>query len=225
MKTKTSTTGKLNKAFNMNPLIQPPFALRGTRIRSRNEEKRRRHARTAEHSSLPSFAEGSESASAGYTLIELIAVAALIAITFSFALPRFQGSLLGENTKTGLRWILLQSQLLRQRAQLEQKVVSLHVNVDTNTFWITDQALKPEAGEQVAAEPYQLPEDMDVTDVELPDGEIRSSGESEIRFYANGYCDHLVIHLGSDNGDRHSVVFEPFLLEARVHDDIWRFGG
>jgi len=161
--------------------------------------------------------------SRGYTLIELIVVIALIGVLLSFAIPRFQGSVLTDSTRKLTRRIVMQVQLLRQNAIKSRNMQILHISPDSRKMWVTNSAMSEEDAEAASEGGDEFPEDVDVTDVEYPDGERISYGEARIRFSPKGYSDKVIIHLENSDGDRKSLLIEPFLPNIGIYDEYAGF--
>jgi prepilin-type N-terminal cleavage/methylation domain-containing protein len=82
-------------------------------------------------------------ARAGYTLLELIVVMALIGIVFFFAIPRFEGSFLLDDANTSARWLIGRLQTLREDALRSRRMQTLHVDLDTGRLWVTAEGMTP----------------------------------------------------------------------------------
>jgi prepilin-type N-terminal cleavage/methylation domain-containing protein len=81
---------------------------------------------------------------AGYTLLELIVVMALIGIVFFFAVPRFEGSFFVDDAKQSSRWLIGKLQALREEALRTRRQQVLHIDLDGNRIWETADAMTPE---------------------------------------------------------------------------------
>jgi prepilin-type N-terminal cleavage/methylation domain-containing protein len=159
----------------------------------------------------------------GFTLIELIVVISLISIMLFFAVPRFQGNVLSDNTKEVSRWMLLKIPYLKERAAREQKRYILHVGLDSNKLWITHEAMDQEALQSSETNGYNLPEDIKLLDVEYPDQEKISVGQADIYFNEKGYSDKAIIHFENDDDEKFSFLIEPFLLRVRLYNSYAEF--
>lgn len=161
--------------------------------------------------------------SSGYTLIELIAVIALIGVMLSFAIPRFQGSVLTDGARKLTRRIIMQVQQLRQNAIRSRNMHILHISPDSRKMWVTNAAMSEEDSEAAYLGGDEFPEDVEVMDVEYPDGERISYGEARIRFSPKGYSDKVIIHLENSEGARKSLLIEPFLPNIGIYDEYVGF--
>lgn len=154
----------------------------------------------------------------GFTLIELIAVIALISIMLFLAIPRFKTHFLSNTTKEASRWILLKIPALKEKAVREQKNYILHIDFDSEKLWISHDDMSEDEIQNARINGYDLPDDIKLQDVEFPGGEQISAGKAEIFFYAKGYSDKAVIHIVNEDGDRFSFLVEPFLLRVQLYD-------
>lgn len=159
----------------------------------------------------------------GFTLIELIVVISLISIMLFFAVPRFQSNVLSDSTKEVSRWILLKIPYIKESAAREQRRYILHVSLDSNKLWITHEAMLEEALQSAETNAYILPEDIKLLDVEYPDQEKISAGQTDIYFNEKGYSDKAIIHLENDNNEKISFIIEPFLLRVRLYNSYEEF--
>ena len=179
----------------------------------------------------------------GFTLIELIVVISLIGIMLVYSVPNFQ-AFLTDTTKKTNRWMIVTIKFLKQSAVHDQAGYTLHVGIDSNKLSFSNEAAAPAAfpegsdekaalldgNEETAALPaggkneYKLPEGMRITDVEYPGGDIITSGEASVDFYAKGYSDMAIIHMEAGDEKKISYLIEPFLLKVKIYDEYVSFG-
>jgi len=159
----------------------------------------------------------------GFTLIELIVVISLISLMFFFAIPRIQVDILSDNTRKVSRWIMLNVSALKEKAVHDQKRYVLHLSLDSNRLWVTNDTLSEEELEEAAATGYNLPEDIKLLDVEYPDKEKISAGRADIYFYKKGYSDKAMIHITNNDNEVLSFLIEPFLSRARLYNKYLEF--
>jgi prepilin-type N-terminal cleavage/methylation domain-containing protein len=159
----------------------------------------------------------------GVTLIELIVVISLISLMFFFAIPRIQVDVLSNNTRKVSQWIMLNVSALKEKAVHDQKRYVLHLSLDSNRLWVTDDTLSAEELEDAAAMGYNLPEDIKLLDVEYPDKEKISVGRADIYFYKKGYSDKAIIHVTNNHNEVLSFLIEPFLSRVRLYNKYLEF--
>jgi prepilin-type N-terminal cleavage/methylation domain-containing protein len=161
---------------------------------------------------------------AGYTLIELVVVIALISIMFFFAMPRFRDTVFTDQIRKTSRWIITQTRHLRQQSIRDKKDYILHVDMDADKLWISTPDMEAEALERAEDEAFQVSEDVEIMDVEFPGRGKISSGQVEIYFYAKGYSDKALVHMQQDNDRQVSLLIEPFLPQTKYIEDYSDFG-
>lgn len=160
----------------------------------------------------------------GFTLIELIVVISLIALILFAAIPRFQDTVLSDNTKKTSRWIIAKAETLKQSAVHDQKLYVLHISPDSGRLWITNPAMSENELENATQNAFKLPSDVKVLDVEYPDDKKIEVGWADINFYEKGYSDMAIIHIENSANEQLSFVIEPFLPHIRIYQKYVRFG-
>lgn len=154
---------------------------------------------------------------AGFTLMELIVVMALLTIMLVFSIPRFHQTLFLDDSKTGSRWIIGKIQSLKEAAVRNQRQYTLHIDLDTDHFWETDESMPAEDIENAAMQSKPLPDGLKIADIEFPVRGTISSGRTDITFYKNGYSDKALIHT-LDGEITVSYLIEPFLSEITRYE-------
>jgi prepilin-type N-terminal cleavage/methylation domain-containing protein len=153
----------------------------------------------------------------GFTLLELIVVISLMGIMLVLTIPRFQETLFLDEGKTSSRWIIGKIQALKEAAVSNQKNYTLHIDLDAERFWETDESMAPEAVENAKLNAASLPDGLKITDIEYPIRGKINSGQAEISFYKNGYSDKALIHV-EDGQTRVSYLIEPFLSDVSRYE-------
>lgn len=153
----------------------------------------------------------------GFTLVEIVVVVALISIMLFFATPRFSAFLFEEDADAALRWLLVKTRYLKAQAVQEQKDYVLHVDLERNFFWISDETMDTEEALAKAMENgYPLAEGLRVLDVTYPNRGRVAIGSAEIVFFKKGYSDQAIIHLSDRDEMPFSFIIEPFLSKAVI---------
>lgn len=153
----------------------------------------------------------------GFTLMELIVVMALLAILLIFSVPRLHETLFLDESKTSSRWIIGKIQALKEAAVRNQKHYTLHIDLDTDHYWETDESMPAEDLEGAAMQTKPLPDGLKIADIEFPVRGKISSGRTDITFYKNGYSDKALIH--TRDGEAYvSYLIEPFLSEVTRYE-------
>ena len=158
----------------------------------------------------------------GFTLLELIVVISLLGIMLVLTVPRFHETLFLDESKTSSRWIIGKIQALKEAAVRNQKNYTLHIDLDSDRFWETDESMSPETTEAAAVNAEPLPGGLRITDIEYPVSGKINSGQADIEFYKNGYSDKVFIHL-QDGETQVSYLIEPFLSEVSRYETIIGF--
>jgi prepilin-type N-terminal cleavage/methylation domain-containing protein len=159
---------------------------------------------------------------AGYSLLELIVVMALIGIVFFFAVPRFEGSFFLDDANQSSRWLIGKLQALREEALRTRRLQVLHVDFETNRLWETSESMTPEEIERAIRRAQRLPGGALVVSVEFPGRERVYAGKTEVRFFGDGHSDRALIHLR--HGDTTtSFLLEPFLSQVKMFDALIGF--
>jgi len=158
----------------------------------------------------------------GYTLMELIVVIALMGIMIGFSVPRLHDTLYLDETRKASRWIIGKVHALREAAIQKQKQYTLHIDLDTNRIWDTEESISEDGRDEAALNAQALPESIEVIDVEFPIGGKVSSGRADITFYKSGYSDKALIHI-QDDDEQMSFLIEPFLTKVRLFDKYASF--
>ena len=153
----------------------------------------------------------------GFTLLELIVVISLIGVMLVLAVPRFHETLFLDENKTGSRWIIGKIQALKEAAVRNQKRYTLHIDLDSERFWETDESMSPEAVEDAALNAASLPGGLKIIDIEYPIRGKISSGQADIAFYKIGYSDKVLIHV-QDGQSQVSYLIEPFLSDVSRYE-------
>ncbi len=154
----------------------------------------------------------------GFTLIELIVVLSLISIIIFVSVPRFHNETLPDNTKKLSRWIMLTSQSLKEKTFCNQKLYTMHVDMETRRLWVTDGSMSEDEVLKAGQKGFLIPDDVEVLDVEFPGNNKIISGLANINFYANGYSDMALIHIKDNDDNQLSLLIEPFLSKVKLHE-------
>jgi prepilin-type N-terminal cleavage/methylation domain-containing protein len=154
----------------------------------------------------------------GFTLIELTVVISLISIMLFFAVPRFRNALLTDNVNNTSRWIIGKVRVLKEYSTSKQKLCILHVNMDSNKMWVSDETMTQEDLEKAHEKGFEIPEDVKVINVEYPQKGIISSGQADICFYRAGYSDKAFIRIQGDDEQKLCFLIEPFLPKVKLYE-------
>ena len=159
---------------------------------------------------------------AGFTLIEIIVVVALMGLMLFFSLPRLDDNPFLSDTKKSSRWLITKVQTLRESALRDQKRYTLHFDLDSGRVWETHEGMSAEDIETAVMDSYELPDDLRIADIEYPEKGKIYSGQAEITFYKAGYADKALVHM-QDDDTYLSFLIEPFLSDVQFFDKYASF--
>ena len=161
---------------------------------------------------------------AGFTLIELIVVIALMGLMLFFTLPRLGDNPFLDDSRQSSRWLIGKFQSLRESAIRDQKQYSLHFDLDSGRIWETNESMSPEDIEDAALNSsYFLPDELRIVDIEYPQKGKIYTGQADINFYKAGYTDKALVHM--QEGDTYlTFLIEPFLSNVQFFETYAGFG-
>ena len=159
---------------------------------------------------------------AGYTLLELIVVMALIGIVFFFAIPRFEGSFLLDDANRGSRWLLAKLQTLREDALRSRRLQTLHVDLDTGRLWTTVEGMSPEQADLALRRAEVPPGGGRIVGVEFAGRPRTNAGRADIHFFGDGHTDRVLVLLRTGDAVA-SFLLEPFLTQVKRFDTVVGF--
>jgi Tfp pilus assembly protein FimT len=159
---------------------------------------------------------------AGYTLLELIVIMALIGIVFFFTIPRLENSFFIDDAKRSSRWLIAKLQSLREEALRTHRQQVLNIELSGGLFWETSAAMTPEQIEQALHRAQLPPGGGRVVAVEFPYQGRMIAGRAQIRFFPDGSSDRALVQVR--NGDLTTTfLIEPFLSQIKMFDQAVGF--
>lgn len=158
--------------------------------------------------------------SRGFTLIELIVVMALIALTASFAVPQIADFLYADQLKTTVRKLVGLIHQSARLAQRDQIPYLLKYSENERLFVVEpEQEQKKTPGQtEPVKETLRLADAVQVGDFWSWYGGARSGQERVVRFSKEGYVEPTILYLRKDDGREMSVVLSPFLGKVQIID-------
>ena len=160
--------------------------------------------------------------SAGFTLIELIVVVALLGLMLFFSLPRLQNNPFLDDNKQSSRWLIGKIQTLKESAIRDQKAYTLHFDLDSGRVWETNESMSQDDIENAVLNSYTLPDDLRIIDIEFPSKGKINSGQASINFYKAGYTDKALVHM-QDGTTYLSFLIEPFIPNVQFFEKYASF--
>ncbi len=159
----------------------------------------------------------------GFTLIELIIVVFLISIMLFLYIPKFQEAVMFDSTKRVSRWIIGKVKALKEGSITNHKSYFLHIDLDNNRMWVTDELMSEEEIQNAEQQGFELPDDINLLDVEYPGKDKILFGRADIYFYKKGYSDKALIHIEDSSNKQLSFLIEPFLSEVELYEKYVEF--
>jgi len=161
----------------------------------------------------------------GFTLIELIVVISLISIIIFVSVPRFHNKTLPDNTRNVSRWIMVTSRHLKEKSFCDQKLYTMHIDMEGRQLWFTDESMSEEQILKAGQKGFMVPDDVEVLDVEFPGNNKIISGLVDIHFYTDGHSDMALIHIQDNDNNQLSFLIEPFLSKVKLYEKYSQFEG
>jgi Tfp pilus assembly protein FimT len=160
---------------------------------------------------------------AGFTLIELIVIVALVSLMLFMAIPRFQDTFLSDERRKMANWIMFSTQSFREKAIREQVSYVLHVDIDNQRMWMSIENWTEESLEHSAKKGYEIKKNLKIIDVEHQQRGKITSGTADIHFYSKGYADRAFIHVEEKGEKQFSFLVETFLPEIKMYEKYRSF--
>lgn len=154
----------------------------------------------------------------GFTLIELAVVIALLGLFLGLTIPRFQYYLVADDLKATTRKIVGLVREVRNEAIREQRVYTIHLDIESNRWWTEHTGMEDEEMVLAKEEAFVLPGGVRILDVWCRGKGKQAHGEVILHFGKKGYVEQTLIHLGADDGREFTLTLSPFLGTVKVHD-------
>lgn len=147
----------------------------------------------------------------------------VISLLTAFAIPGLRSNLFSDQLKTTTRKILGLISEASQEAVSRHAEYSLYFDLDNNTVSTVQEEQKTQTETQEESQYSQgkeldIPEAVQLVDVDSVHGGKQSQGRAVVRFSKKGYVDKTLIHLRTDDGDDMTIVLSPFLGVTKVYD-------
>jgi len=142
---------------------------------------------------------------AGFTLIEMMVVIVIIAMTAMIVIPRLPAPE-ATRLKNSARNLASGIRFLNDQAIVTKKVYRLHLNLTENSTRIS--MISPDGDELRPPDQFMnrrlIEEGIIIQDVSMPQSGLVSEGEAALSFGPGGSGDGITIHL--KGGERHFTV-------------------
>jgi prepilin-type N-terminal cleavage/methylation domain-containing protein len=158
----------------------------------------------------------------GFTLVELVVVMFLMAILLTFSLPGFKNMGIFKKQAQGAQDLARLITLTKHRALKENTDLFLHLDINGDRIWITDNDMDAQALENARSNGALLSENLRITGMEFAGASrhprtdpLEPRPDLTIRLSRNGYSDGVILHV-TDSGAPVSLKVAPFLMEVET---------
>lgn len=151
--------------------------------------------------------------SAGYTLIELVVVVAMLGMLMGFAAPRVAEQIYTSEMDEVELWLNTTTTGMREKAQLSQATLVLRVDVGGQQFFIETEDAASTETETESKAALILPERLSLSQVLLGQDSLPANNQAPIRFFPDGAADPALLHITDNDGQRFTWIIEPFLVD------------
>ena len=148
----------------------------------------------------------------GFTLLELIVVALIIALILGISYPSMSRGTSILNLRTTSRDVLNTFRHAREKAVSEQMSMLLIVNRGENRLELANIL-----GETISS--YTLPKGVQIQQMTRAGNEIKDEAMI-VRFMPNGNLENVRIRIAADGGSRMQIVSDPLRGGARI-EPVW----
>lgn len=164
---------------------------------------------------MQTFKAGKSCNHHGFTLIELMVVMFLIAMTLGLVAPKIFTGLFSDASKDKTRMIAGLLAEARNKALTSGKSQFLVFDFERQSFWLRDEA---NATQEIIAyeDPGHVLDPILITDFQDSQGKKFSQGSVRIEFFPNGLVRPLLIHLTDQEDIRKTIRVKPFNHRLKV---------
>jgi prepilin-type N-terminal cleavage/methylation domain-containing protein len=153
---------------------------------------------------------------AGFTLLELTVVIAIISMAMLVAIPRVNNAFLETGMDQFIRSFMVSLRDKRENCLISRKPAYMFVDLYRQQVGFSDQepggADKPQ-GKPAGGTP--VPEGLKILDVEFPETGRVANDVVFIRVSEEGYVRQAAIHLEDADFNRVTLFLEPFIASVR----------
>ncbi len=156
---------------------------------------------------------------AAFTLIELSIVVFILAVVLAISAPSFVRSYNASLLTEAGRTFSTTCQLARIQAVSQQQPVTMHIDLDTQQYWLT-QPLRSEGGglENLTVKAVKLSNQVLLVDAVRQDLPSSAEKQVDVVFYPNGTCDPIFITLqGTEKGRGLCAIIDPITTRATIY--------
>lgn len=162
--------------------------------------------------------------SAGYTLIELVVVVAMLGTLLGFAVPRMAERLFTDDVDATTKWLKIQTTRLREKAQQTQITHVLRVDLSGQQFFLETENAEPTETEEPQTAALKLSDGLQLDQVLLGKAAFPMATQTQIRFFSDGAADMAILHMTDKTGRRFTWIIEPFLTTVAKMEEHGQYG-
>ncbi len=156
--------------------------------------------------------------SAGFSLMELIAVIAVVGIMFALVGPRLESAFSPGGPDLVIRTVSGYVVGQKEKAVSGRKEKFLFVDFGNRKIGKADVRFPDKEGPKADYPGLTLPDGVRIVDVQWPGQGVQVSGLAQIRVSPEGYVQYAAIHMADNEGRETTLVLEPFLADVQVKD-------
>ena len=149
-------------------------------------------------------------------MLELMVVVVVIGTVVFMAIPRLHLPGSADKLDAVGRYLVIGHQRLRTDAVRRQVEQALHIDLDAQRLWVSDPTMDETQVAAAAAGGYVLGDEVRIGRLSMADDRELFAGTFTLRFFPDGHCLMVQIHIEDKTGGRMTVRMEPFLPEAKV---------
>ncbi|MFH1887198.1 MAG: prepilin-type N-terminal cleavage/methylation domain-containing protein [Pseudomonadota bacterium] len=154
----------------------------------------------------------------GFTLMELIAVIAVVGIMFAVVGPRLESALSPGGPDLVVRTIAGYVIGQKEKAVVDHEEKFLFVDFSTGRIGKAEKRFPDKQGPDTDHPAFTLPKDVRLVDIQWPGVGTQVTGLAQIRVSPEGYVQYAAIHLADEDGKETTLILEPFLAQVQVRD-------
>lgn len=159
---------------------------------------------------------------AGFTLIEMLVVLALISILTFATLPRLGTRNDADSLEAMARRIVILAQQAHSQAVTETKPWFLSINLDKTETWLANVRPSENDNEVFSSGFSENQNKLRFVDVIQMDGDMSIHGIVSFAFWANGGNEPGTVHLEDPNGRKMTLFIRPYLGRVEIKEGYQR---
>nr|WP_320017517.1 prepilin-type N-terminal cleavage/methylation domain-containing protein [uncultured Desulfobacter sp.] len=150
----------------------------------------------------------------GFTFVELMVVVGIFTIVLMFSIPVFRQIHLSSTASDHVSSLIFFLENLKLRAMVENKNFILYIDSGSGKIYVTDDAMDEDARQVALNNGISLKGDLQLLNLEFPDGDIRSADDKSICFFSKGYSDRALIHVREDSRE---MTIQLCMFRKKIH--------